>query len=269
MGKGNTSETCGHIISTQGERTDIDPVMSEQERADLLGRMIADQERSDAAAETLERDIDKGRILEGRNVLALVSTIYREVRDLRRSIINGSRPIDPSAVHLVASMPLDYTDNLNNRHRDDAICLYEVCKATETNRNSLRPKDEEELIEIHMKKWLQPYIDSELIPESIIIEAHTVKPSYDDRLPVLPYGSVIFRANVYPRQIDEGVKEEAVSDAVLRGIGEHAIRSDAPQHSTAGSEKLTPENDEVILQPDDLAILHWCSRIAEFARIVR
>ena len=82
-------------------------------------------------------------------MLALVSTIYREVRDLRRSIINGSRPIDPSAVHLVASMPLDYTDNLNNRHRDDAICLYEVCKATETNRNSLRPKDEEELIEIH------------------------------------------------------------------------------------------------------------------------
>lgn len=64
MGKGNTSETCGHIISTQGERTDIDPVMSEQERAKLLGRMIADQERSDAAAETLERDIDKGRILE-------------------------------------------------------------------------------------------------------------------------------------------------------------------------------------------------------------
>lgn len=118
MGKGNTSETCGHIISTQGERTDIDPVMSEQERAELLGRMIADQERSDAAAETLERDIDKGRILEGRNVLALVSTIYREVRDLRRSIINGSRSIDPSAVHLVASMPLDYTDNLNNRHRE-------------------------------------------------------------------------------------------------------------------------------------------------------
>lgn len=231
--------------------------------------MIADQERSDAAAETLERDIDKGRILEGRNVLALVSTIYREVRDLRRSIINGSRPIDPSAVHLVASMPLDYTDNLNNRHRDDAICLYEVCKATETNRNSLRPKDEEELIEIHMKKRLQPYIDSELIPESIIIEAHTVKPSYDDRLPVLPYGSVIFRANVYPQQIDEGVKEGAVSDAVLRRIGEHAIRSDAPQHSTAGSEKLTPENDEVILQPDDLAILHWCSKIAEFARVVR
>jgi len=269
MGKGNTSETCGHIISTQGERTDIDPVMSERERAELLGRMIADQERSDAAAETLERDIDKGRILEGRNVLALVSTIYREVRDLRRSIINGSRPIDPSAVHLVASMPLDYTDNLNNRHRDDAICLYEVCKATETNRNSLRSKDEEELIEIHMKKRLQPYIDSGLIPESIIIEAHTVKPSYDDRLPVLPYGSVIFRANVYPQQIDEGVKEEAVSDAVLRRIGEHAIQSDAPQHSTAGSEKLTPENDEVILRPDDLAILHWCSRIAEFARIVR
>jgi len=235
MGKGNTSETCGHIISTQGERTDIGPAISEQERAELLGRMIADQERSDAAAETLERDIDKGRILEGRNVLALVSTIYREVRDLRRSIINGSRPIDPSAVHLVASMPLDYTDNLNNRHRDDAICLYEVCKATETNRNSLRPKDEEELIEIHMKKWLQPYIDSGLIPESII-EAHTVKPSYDDRLPVLPYGSVIFRANVYPRQIDEGVKEEAVSDAVLREIGEHAIRSDASQHSTADSE---------------------------------
>lgn len=269
MGKGNTSETCGHIISTQGERTDIDPVMSERERAELLGRMIADQERSDAAAETLERDIDKGRILEGRNVLALISTIYREVRDLRRSIINGSRPIDPSAVHLVASMPLDYTDNLNNRHRDDAICLYEVCKATETNRNSLRSKDEEELIKIHMKKRLQPYIDSGLIPESIIIEAHTVKPSYDDRLPVLPYGSVIFRANVYPQQIDEGVKEEAVSDAVLRRIGEHAIRSDAPQHSTAGSEKLTPENDEVILRPDDLAILHWCSRIAEFARIVR
>lgn len=251
--------------------TDLGPAISEQERAELLGRMIADQERSDAAAETLERDIDKGRILEGRNVLALVSTIYREVRDLRRSIINGSRPIDPSAVHLVASMPLDYTDNLNNRHRDDAICLYEVCKATETNRNSLRPKDEEELIEIHMRKRLQPYVDSGLIPESIIIEARTVKSSYDDRLPALPYGSVIFRANVYPRQIDEGVKEGAVSDAVLRGIGEHAIRSDAPQHkhSTAGSEKLTPENDEVILQPDDLAILHWCSKIAEFARVVR
>lgn len=249
--------------------TDLGPAISEQERAELLGRMIADQERSDAAAETLERDIDKGRILEGRNVLALVSTIYREVRDLRRSIINGSRPIDPSAVHLVASMPLDYTDNLNNRHRDDAICLYEVCKATETNRNSLRPKDEEELIEIHMRKRLQPYVDSGLIPESIIIEARTVKSSYDDRLPALPYGSVIFRANVYPRQIDEGVKEKAVSDAVLREIGEHAIRSDASQHSTAGSEKLTPENDEVILQPDDLAILHWCSKIAEFARVVR
>lgn len=249
--------------------TDLGPAISEQERAELLGRMIADQERSDAAAETLERDIDKGRILEGRNVLALVSTIYREVRDLRRSIINGSRPIDPSAVHLVASMPLDYTDNLNNRHRDDAICLYEVCKATETNRNSLRPKDEEELIEIHMKKRLQPYIDSELIPESIIIEAHTVKPSYDDRLPVLPYGSVIFRANVYPQQIDEGVKEEAVSDVALRVIGEHAIRSDASQHSTADSEELTPQNEEVILQPDDLAILHWCSKIAEFAQVVR
>lgn len=249
--------------------TDLGPAISEQERAELLGRMIADQERSDAAAETLERDIDKGRILEGRNVLALVSTIYREVRDLRRSIINGSRPIDPSAVHLVASMPLDYTDNLNNRHRDDAICLYEVCKATETNRNSLRPKDEEELIEIRMRKRLQPYVDSGLIPESIIIEARTVKSSYDDRLPALPYGSVIFRANVYPRQIDEGVKEKAVSDAVLREIGEHAIRSDASQHSTAGSEKLTPENDEVILQPDDLAILHWCSKIAEFARVVR
>ena len=67
--------------------TDLGPAISEQERAELLGRMIADQERSDAAAETLERDIDKGRILEGRNVLALVSTIYREVRDLRRSII--------------------------------------------------------------------------------------------------------------------------------------------------------------------------------------
>lgn len=250
---------------------DLDPAISEQERARLLDQMAADQARSDAAAETLERDIDKGRILESRNVLALVSTIYRDVRDLRRSIINGSRPIDPSAFHLVANMPLDYTDNPNNRHRDDAICLYEVCKATKTNRNSLRPEDEEELIEIHMKKRLQPYVDSGLIPESIIIEARTVKSSYDDRLPALPYGSVIFRANVYPRQIDEGVKEEAVSDEVLRGIGEHAIRSDAPQHkhSTAGSEKLTPENDEVILQPDDLAILHWCSKIAEFARVVR
>lgn len=256
--------------------TDLDPAISEQERARLLDQMAADQARSDAAADQIREALENGSMLEGRDVLPLVCTVYRAVRDLRTSIIDRRQPVDPSRGRVEVSMPLENTDAYRYsgvQHMKDAIFLLKVCEEAHVNRNSLDTEGEKSCVEGYMMKQIQPHIDSGLLPEDITITAHPIRRDTDggyDPLPMLPYGSVIFRANVYPQQIDEGVKEEAVSDsdAVLRGIGEHAIRSDAPQHSTAGSEKLTPENDEVILQPDDLAILHWCSRIAEFARIV-
>lgn len=255
--------------------TDLDPAISEQERARLLDQMAADQARSDAVADQIREALRNHEILEGRDVLPLVCTVYRAVRDLRTSIIDRRQPVDPSRGRVEVSMPLENTDAYTYsgvQHMEDAIFLLKVCEEAHVDRNSLDTEGEKSWIEGYMMKQIQPHIDSGLLPEDITITAHPIRRDTNggyDPLPMLSYGSVIFRANVYPRQIDEGVKEEAVSDAVLRVIGEHAIRSDAPQHSTAGSEKLAPENDEVILQPDDLAILHWCSRIAEFARIVR
>ena len=257
--------------------TDLDPAISEQERAELLGRMIAGQELSDAAANQLRESLEKSSMLEGRDVLSLVCTIYDAVRDLRMSIIEGRQPIDPSHGWIEVSMPLKNTDEYRRmgvQHMEHAIFLLKICEENNIERSSLDTEGEKSCVEGYMRKQIQPHIDSGLLPRDITIAVHPIRQDTNggyDPLPMLSYGSVIFRANVYPQQIDEGVKEEAVSDsdAVLRGIGEHAIRSDAPQHSTAGSEKLTPENDEVILQPDDLAILHWCSKIAEFARVVR
>lgn len=256
--------------------TDLDPAISEQERARLLDQMAADQARSDAAADQIREALENGSILEGRDVLLLVGTMYDAVRDLRMSIVEGRQPIDPSHGWVEVSMPLENTDAYRYsgvQHMKDAIFLLKVCEEARVDRNSLDTEGEKSCVEGYMRKQIQPHIDSGLL-EDITITAHPIRRDTDggyDPLPMLPYGSVIFRANVYPRQIDEGVKEEAVSDsdAVLRVIGEHAIRSDASQHSTADSEELTPQNDEVILQPDDLAILHWCSKIAEFARVVR
>ena len=255
--------------------TNLDPAISEQERARLLDQMAIDQARSDAAADQIREALRNHEILEGQDVLPLVGTMYRAVRDLRTSIIDGRQPVDLSRGRVEVSMPLENTDAYKYRgvrHMEDAIFLLKVCEEAHVDRNSLDTEGEKSWIEDYMRQQMQPHIDSGLLPEDITITAHPIRRDTNDGydpLPMLPYGSVIFRANVYPRQIDEGVKEEAVNDVVLRGIGEHAIRSDAPQHSTAGSEKLTPENDEVILRPDDLTILHWCSRIAEFARIVR
>ena len=255
--------------------TDLDPAISEQERARLLDQMAADQARSDAAADQIREALENGSMLEGRDVLPLVGTMYRAVRDLRTSIIDGRQPVDPYRGRVEVSMPLENTDAYRYsgvQHMEDAIFLLKVCEESHIDRNSLDTEGEKNCVEGYMMKQIQPHIDSGLLPEDITITAHPIRRDTNggyDPLPMLSYGSVIFRANVYPQQIDEGVKEEVVSDAVLRVIGEHAIRSDAPQHSTAGSEKLTPENDEVILQPDDLAILHWCSKIAEFARVVR
>ena len=255
--------------------TDLDPAISEQERARLLDQMAADQARSDAVADRIREAFKNGSMLEGRDVLPLVCTIYDVVRDLRKRIIDGSQPIDPSHGWIEVSMPLKNTDEYRRmgvQHMEHAIFLLEICAEKNIKRNSLGAEDEKSCVEDYMREQIQPHIDSGLLPEDITITAHPIRQATGggyDPLPMLSYGSVIFRANVYPQQIDEGVKEGAVSDAVLREIGEHAIRSDAPQHSTAGSEKLTPENDEVILQPDDLAILHWCSKIAEFARVVR
>ncbi len=255
--------------------TDLDPAISEQERARLLDQMAADQARSDAVADQIREALENGSMLEGRDALPLVCTMYRVVRDLRTSIIDRRQPVDPSRGRVEVSMPLENTDAYTYsgvQHMKDAIFLLKVCEESHIDRSSLDTEGEKGCVEGYMMKQIQPHIDSGLLPEDITITAHPIRRDTDggyDPLPMLPYGSVIFRANVYPQQIDEGVKEEAVSDAVLREIGEHAIRSDAPQHSTAGSEELTPENDEVILQPDDLAILHWCSEIAEFARVVR
>lgn len=232
MSKGNTSETCGHIISTQGERTDIDPAISEQERAELLGRMAADQARSDAAAKTLEQDIDKGRILEGRDVLPLVCTMYRAVRDLRTSIIDRRQPVDPSHGRVEVSMPLKNTDAYKQggvRHMEDAIFLLKVCEESRIDRSSLNAEGEKSCVEGYMMKQIQPHIDSGLLPEDITITAHPIRRDTDggyDPLPMLSYGSVIFRANVYPQQISEGERgEEAAGDEVgPREIGGRAIR---------------------------------------------
>ena len=255
--------------------TDLDPAISEQGRARLLDQMAADQARSDAVADQIQDALRNHEILEGQDVLPLVCTIYDAVRDLRKRIIDGSQPIDPSHGWIEVSMPLKNTDEYRRmgvQHMEHAIFLLKICEENNIERSSLDTEGEKSCVEGYMRKQIQPHIDSGLLPRDITITAHPIRQDGDggyDPLPMLPYGSVIFRANVYPRQIDEGVEEEAVNDVALRGIGEHAIRSDASQHSTADSEELTPENDEVILRPDDLAILHWCSKIAEFARVVR
>lgn len=67
--------------------TDLDSAISEQERARLLDQMAADQARSDAVADQIREALENGSILEGRDVLPLVGTMYRAVRDLRTSII--------------------------------------------------------------------------------------------------------------------------------------------------------------------------------------
>lgn len=255
--------------------TDLDPAISEQDQARLLDQMAADQELSDAAANQLREALENSSMLEGRDVLPLVCTMYDAVRDLRKRIIDGSQPVDPSHGWVEISMPLKNSDAYQYRgvqHMEHAIFLLKICEEKNIERSSLDTEGEESCVEDYMMRQIQPHIDSGLLPRDITITAHPIRRDTDggyDPLPMLPYGSVIFRANVYPRQIDEGVKEGAVNDVALRGIGEHAIRSDASQHSTANSEELTPENDEVILRPDDLAILHWCSKIAEFARVVR
>mgnify|MGYP003356785378 CR=1 FL=1 len=255
--------------------TDLDPAISEQDQARLLDQMAADQELSDAAANQLREALENSSMLEGRDVLPLVCTMYDAVRDLRKRIIDGSQPVDPSHGWVEISMPLKNSDAYQYRgvqHMEHAIFLLKICEEKNIERSSLGTEGEESCVEDYMMRQIQPHIDSGLLPRDITITAHPIRRDTDggyDPLPMLPYGSVIFRANVYPRQIDEGVKEGAVNDVALRGIGEHAIRSDASQHSTANSEELTPENDEVILRPDDLAILHWCSKIAEFARVVR
>ena len=272
---GNVNRTPEYGIPAQKEGADMGPVMSEQERARLLDQMAADQELSDAAANQLRESLEKSSMLKGRDVLPLVCTIYDAVRDLRMSIVEGRQPIDHSHGWIEVSMPLKNTDEYRRmgvQHMEHAIFLLKICAEKNIKRNSLGAEDEKSCVEVYMRQQIQPHIDSGLLPKDITITAHPIRQATGggyDPLPMLSYGSVIFRANVYPQQIDEGVTEEAVNDVALRGIGKHAIRSDAPQHSAAGSEKLTPENDEVILQPDDLAILHWCSKIAEFARVVR
>ncbi|MBB1564198.1 hypothetical protein HG434_002965 [Candidatus Saccharibacteria bacterium] len=56
--------------------TDLDPAISEQERARLLDQMAADQARSDAAADQIREALENGSMLEGRDVLPLVGTMY-------------------------------------------------------------------------------------------------------------------------------------------------------------------------------------------------
>lgn len=69
--------------------TNLDPAISEQERARLLDQMAADQARSDAVADQIQDTLRNHEILEGQDVLPLVGTMYRAVRDLRTSIIDG------------------------------------------------------------------------------------------------------------------------------------------------------------------------------------
>lgn len=201
--------------------TNLDPAISEQERARLLDQMAADQARSDAVADRIREAFENGSMLEGRDVLPLVCTIYDAVRDLRKRIIDGSQPIDPSHGWIEVSMPLKNTDAYKQggvRHMEDAIFLLKVCEKARVDRNSLDTEGEKNCVEGYMMKQIQPHIDSGLLPEDITITVHPIRRDTDggyDPLPMLPYGSVIFRANVYPQQIDEGVKEGAVSDAVL------------------------------------------------------
>ncbi|QJU09026.1 hypothetical protein FBF27_01155 [Candidatus Saccharibacteria bacterium oral taxon 488] len=212
--------------------TDLDPAISEQERARLLDQMAADQARSDAVADQIWKAFRNHEILEGRDVLPLVGTMYRAVRDLRTSIIDGRQPVDPSRGRVEVSMPLENTDAYKQggvRHMEDAIFLLKVCEESHIDRNSLDTEGEKGCVEGYMMKQIQPHIDSGLLPKDITITAHPIRRDTDggyDPLPMLPYGSVIFRANVYPRQISEEERGEvAAGDEVgLREIGEHAIR---------------------------------------------
>lgn len=211
---------------------DLDPAISEQERAELLRQMIADQERSDVAANQLREALEKSSMLEGRDVLPLVCTMYDAVHDLRKRIIDGSQPVDPSHGWVEVSMPLKNSDAYQYRgvwHMVDAIFLLKVCEESHIDRSSLDAKGEKSCVEGYMMKQIQPHIDSGLLPEDITITAHPIRRDTDggyDPLPMLSYGSVIFRANVYPQQISEGERsEEAAGDEVgPREIGGRAIR---------------------------------------------
>lgn len=212
--------------------TDLDQAISEQERARLLDQMAVDQARSDAAADQIRKAFRNHEILEGRDVLPLVGTMYRAVRDLRTSIIDGRQPVDPSRGRVEVSMPLENTDAYTYsgvQHMEDAIFLLKVCEEAHVDRNSLDTEGEKSWIEGYMMKQIQPHIDSGLLPEDITITAHPIRRDTNggyDPLPMLSYGSVIFRANVYPQQISEGERgEEAAGDEVgPREIGGRAIR---------------------------------------------
>ena len=212
--------------------TDLDPAISGQERTRLLDQMAADQARSDAAADQIREALENGSILEGRDVLLLVGTMYDAVRDLRMSIVEGRQPIDPSHGWVEVSMSLENTDAYRYsgvQHMKDAIFLLKVCEEAHVDRNSLDTEGEKSCVEGYMMKQIQPHIDSGLLPEDITITAHPIRRDSNggyDPLPMLPYGSVIFRANVYPQQISEGERGETVAgdEVGSRESGEHAIR---------------------------------------------
>lgn len=210
----------------------LDPAISEQERAELLGRMIADQERSDAVADRIREAFKNGSMLEGRDVLPLVGTMYRAVRDLRTSIIDGRQPADPSHGWIEVSMPLKNTDEYRRmgvQHMEHAIFLLKICEENNIERSSLDTESEKRRVKDYMRKQIQPHINSGLLPENITITVRPIRQDTDggyDPLPMLSYGSVIFRANVYPQQISKGERgEEAAGDEVgPREIGGRAIR---------------------------------------------
>ena len=208
------------------------PVMSEQERARLLDQMAANQARSDAVADQIREALRNHEILEGQDVLPLVCTIYDAVRDLRKRIIDGSQPIDPSHGWIEVSMPLKNTDEYRRmgvQHMEHAIFLLKICEENNIERSSLGAEDEKSCVEDYMREQIQPHIDSGLLPRDITITAHPIRQDGDggyDPLPMLSYGSVIFRANVYPRQIgeEEGGEEAAGGEVGPREIGERAIQ---------------------------------------------
>ncbi|QJU10783.1 hypothetical protein FBF25_01160 [Candidatus Saccharibacteria bacterium oral taxon 488] len=169
--------------------TDLDPAISEQERARLLDQMAADQARSDAAADQIREALRNHEILEGRDVLPLVCTVYRAVRDLRTSIIDRRQPVDPSRGRVEVSMPLENTDAYTYsgvQHMEDAIFLLKVCEEAHVDRNSLDTEGEKSWIEGYMMKQIQPHIDSGLLPEDITITAHPIRRDTDGGYDPLP-----------------------------------------------------------------------------------
>ena len=162
--------------------TDLDPAISEQERARLLDQMAADQARSDAVADQIQDALRNHEILEGQDVLPLVGTMYRAVRDLRTSIIDGRQPVDPSHGWIEVSMPLKNTDEYRRmgvQHMEHAIFLLKICEEKNIERSSLDTEGEESCVEDYMMRQIQPHIDSGLLPRDITITAHPIRRDTD------------------------------------------------------------------------------------------